>query len=186
MLQLLTIHVTNCDAKSRMMGDNAEKRKHDEMLPSTIRAIICGPSNCGKTNVLISLVESPTGVRFENVYVYSKSLQQPKYRYLENLFISIDEIGYFTFSNNSDVVPSSEARPNFIFIFDDVACDKQDAVREYFSVGRHANVDFYLCQTYARIPKHLIRDNANLLILFKQDCTNLKLVYNDHVNTDIR
>jgi len=32
---------------------------------------------------------------------------------------SIDEIGYFTFS--SDVIPPSEARPNSIFIFDDVA-----------------------------------------------------------------
>ncbi|KYN28024.1 hypothetical protein ALC57_02564, partial [Trachymyrmex cornetzi] len=42
-----------------------------------------------------------------------------------------------------------------------------------------------VCQTYARIPKHLIRDNANLLILFKQDGTNLKHVYNDHVNTDM-
>jgi len=96
--------------------------------------------------------------------------------------MSIDEIGYFTFSNNSDVVLLSEARPNSIFI-DDVACDKQDAVREYFSMDRHSNVDcFYLCQTYAKIPKHLIRDNANLLILFKQDCTNLK---HDHVNTDM-
>jgi len=45
------------------------------MLSSTIRAIVCGPSNCGKTNVLISLLESPHGVHFENVYVYSKSLQ---------------------------------------------------------------------------------------------------------------
>ncbi|KYQ48820.1 hypothetical protein ALC60_12125 [Trachymyrmex zeteki] len=37
-------------------------------------------------------------------------------------------------------------------------------------MGRHAHVDcFYLCQTYAKISKHLIRDNANLLILFKQD-----------------
>ena len=93
-LQPLTIHITNCDAKSRMMRGSVEKRKHGEMLPSTIRVIICGPSNC-KTNVLISLLESPNGVHFENVYVYSKSLQQPKYRYLENLFTSIDEIGYF-------------------------------------------------------------------------------------------
>jgi len=77
-----------------MMEGSVEKRKHSEMLPSTIRAIICGPSNC-KTNVLISLLENPNGVHFENVYVYSKSLQQPKYRYLENLFTSIDEIGYF-------------------------------------------------------------------------------------------
>ncbi|KYN36137.1 hypothetical protein ALC56_09512 [Trachymyrmex septentrionalis] len=59
-LQPLTIRVTNCDAKSRMMEDSAEKRKHGGMLPSTIRAIICGSSNCGKTNVLISLLESRT------------------------------------------------------------------------------------------------------------------------------
>jgi len=64
------------------------------------------------------------------VYVYS--LQQPKYRYLENLFTYI-EINYFTFSNSRDVVPPSEARPNSIFIFDDVACDsKQDTVKELF------------------------------------------------------
>jgi len=45
------------------MGDSAEKRKHGAMLPSTIRTIVCGPSNCGKTNILISLLESPHGVR---------------------------------------------------------------------------------------------------------------------------
>jgi len=50
---------------------------------------------------------------------------------------------------------------------------------------RHTDVDcFYLCQTYAKIPKHFICDNANLLILFKDD-TNLKRVYNDHVNTNM-
>ena len=186
--QPLTIRVTNCDERAARMteGGGAMERKHGELLPSTIRALVCGPSNCGKTNVLISLLESPHGVRFENVYIYSKSLQQPKYRYLETLLTSIDEIGYFTFSNNSDVVPPREALPNSIFVFDDVACDKQDAVREYFSMGHHSNVDcFYLCQTYARIPKHLIRDNANLLILFKQDGTNLKHGYDDHVNTDM-
>ena len=99
------------------------------MLPSTIRAIIYGPSNCDKTNFLISLLERPNDVhaifsKTENVCVYSKLLQQPKYQYLENLFTSIDEIGYFTFSNNSDVVAPSEARSTSIFIFDDVACDK--------------------------------------------------------------
>jgi len=163
-------------------------RKHGNMFPISI----CGISivflfairHCDKTNVLISLLESPYGVRFENVYIYSKSLQQLKYRYLKNLLAMIEEIGYFTYSNNNDIVSPSEALPNSIFIFDDVACDKQDAIREYFQC--HADVDsFYLCQTYAKIPKHLIRDDANLLILFKQEDINLKHVYNDHVNTDM-
>ena len=105
--QPFAIRVTNYDTRLCSMED--EMRRHGTMLPNTIRAIVCGPSNCGKTNVLISLIESPHGVRFENVYVYSKSLQQPKYKYLENLLTPIDEIGYFTFSNNSDVIPPSEA-----------------------------------------------------------------------------
>jgi len=115
------IEVTNVDDRLRsIMGDNAEKQ-HKHL-------------NCSKTNVLISLLESPHGVRFENVYVYSKLLQQPKYQYVEKLLTLIDKIGYFTFPNNSDVIPSSKARPNSIFVFDDVACDKQDVIREYFSM----------------------------------------------------
>jgi len=58
---------------------------------------IYGSSNCSKINVLISLLKSPHDLRFENVYVYSKSLQQSKYRYLENLLTSIEEIDYYIF-----------------------------------------------------------------------------------------
>ena len=51
--------------------------------------------------------------------------------------------------------------------------------------GRHSSIDsFYLCQTYSRVPKQLIRDNANLVVVFKQDNMNLRHVYDDHVNTD--
>lgn len=183
--QPMAIKVRNVEAKMCSSASDVPRR-HGDLLPTTIRCVICGPSNCGKTNVLISLLESPHGVRFENVYVYSKSLQQPKYKYLEWLFETIDDINYLTFSNNVDVVPPCDALPNSIFIFDDVACDKQDTIREYFAMGRHANVDcFYLCQTYAKIPKHLIRDNVNFLIIFKQDSTNLRHIYNDHVNTDM-
>ena len=189
--QSVTIGVSNLDRKTLARsgateGENGESRRHGPLLPNVVRCIICGPSNCGKTNVLVSLLEQPHGLRFENVYVYSRSLQQPKYRYLERLFEPMDEIGYRAFSDNREVVPPDEALPDSVFVFDDVACDKQDRMREYFSMGRHSNIDcFYLCQTYAKIPKHLVRDNANLLILFRQDGTNLRHVYDDHVNIDM-
>lgn len=177
------IKATNFDEK---LVSKKEVRKHATDFHTRYHLWSVELSRISKTNVLISLLESPCGVRFKNVYVYSKSLQQPKYRYLGNILMPIEEIGYFTFSNNCEVIPPSEVLPNFIFIFHDVACDKQDTIREYFAMGRHADVDSsYLCQTYAKIPKHLIRDNANLLILFKQDGTYLKHVYNDRVNTDM-
>lgn len=103
---------------------------------------------------------------------------QPKYRYLESVLANMEDIGYYTFSNNCDVMPPSEALQNSVFVFDDVACDRQQVIREYFSMGRHSKIDcFYLCQTYTKIPKHLIRDNANFIVLFKQDQLNLKHIF---------
>lgn len=160
--------------------------KHSKLLPNSLRAIIAGPSNCGKTNVLITLIEHPNGLKFENIYVYSKSLYQPKYEYLKKLLTGIKGLGYYTFSENSAVLPPTEAKQNSIFVFDDVACEKQDHIRAYFCMGRHKNIDsFYLGQSYTHIPKHLIRDNANFFVIFKQDGLNLKHIYNDHVNTDM-
>lgn len=173
-----SLPIRNADAVSISI----KERKHGMLLPNNIRGIIVGPSNCGKTNVMLGLLEHPNGLRFENIYIYSKSLHQPKYEYLRKVMNRISALGYYTFSNNSDVISPEEAKPNSIFIFDDVACDKQDNIRSYFCMGRHKDIDsFYLCQTYTHIPKHLIRDNANLLILFKQDDLNLKHIYNDHV-----
>lgn len=126
------------------------------------------------------MLESPNGLRFENVYVYAKSLFQPKYVYLKKLLESIKGIGCFMFSPNDSVIPLENVKPNSIFIFDDVICDKQDNIREYFCMGRHKNVDcFYLSQSYAHIPKHLIRENANLILTFKQDDMSLKHIFND-------
>ena len=35
------------------------------------------------------------------------------------------------------------------------------------------------------MPKHLVRDNVNLLAIFRQDEVNLKHIYDNHVNTDM-
>jgi len=50
-LQSQTIEVINVDNK---VQTEKEMRKHENMLPISIRGVICGPSNCGKTNMLIS------------------------------------------------------------------------------------------------------------------------------------
>lgn len=180
----LTMPLTDLD---RLVSATETKRRHSDLIPNSLRAIVCGPSGCGKTNLILNLIFDENGLTFENIYIYSKSLGQPKYELLSLVLNRLPEIGFYRFSDNDAVVDPNEAKENSIFIFDDVACDKQDKIRAYFSMGRHRNVDsFYLTQTYTRIPKHLIRDNANVLVLFKQDEVNLKHVYDEHVNTDMR
>lgn len=181
--QLQKFSVENLDEK---VGSGIQEPRHGSLLPSTIRGLIIGPSNCGKTNVMISLLTHPLGLRFANVYLYSKSLYQPKYEYLRSVLAPIKGLGFHTFNNNADIVEPSKAQPESVFIFDDVICEKQDVIRSYFSMGRHRNVDcFYLAQTYSRVPKQLIRDNANFIIAFKQDDRNLHHIFTDHVSPDI-
>lgn len=160
--------------------------RHGKLMPSTIRCLICGPSNSGKTNLIIGLLLHKNGLKFENVYVYSKTLFQPKYIFLEKVLRRVPGVNFLKYNENEQVLNPNRAKPNSVIIFDDIACEKQNNVRDYFSMGRHCKIDcFYLNQTYSKIPKQLIRDNANLLILFKQDEPNLRHVYNEHVNTDM-
>jgi len=70
----------------RDINDDNEKNlppRHIALLPNTIWALIVGPLICGKTNIMFSLIESPNGLKFENVYIISKSLYQSKYEYFE-------------------------------------------------------------------------------------------------------
>ncbi len=179
--QSVKLPIENFDSYT---GGGLPSQRHGPLLPSSVRCIVVGPSNCGKTNAVFNILFNPNGLNFENVYVFSKSLIQPKYELLE--LVLPKEIGYFKFDDNSDVLHPKDAKKNSVFIFDDISCEKHDNIRNYFCMGRHNQIDtFYLGQTYSRIPKQLIRDNANLLIIFKQDDMNLKHIYSDHVNTDM-
>lgn len=162
-------------------------KRHSNLIGNGCkRGLFVGSSGCGKTNAILCLLLHPNGLRFENVYIYSKSLYQPKYEYLRNVLKPIKEIGFYEFENGTEVIPPHEARSNSVFIFDDVVCCNQNVIRDYFSSGRHNGIDcFYLCQTYTKIPKQLVRDNANFLAIFQQDNMNLKHIFDNHVGTDL-
>lgn len=176
--------ITNFD---EFKGDDKHERKrHSNLLPDHCRGIICGPSGCGKTNVMINLIINENGLKFKHIYIYCNSLFQSKYKLLQLILHPLKHIKYNFFDVSNAIISPLQAKKNSIFIFDDVICDKQDIMKSYFTMGRHRDIDtFYLGQTYSKIPKQLIRDNVNLLIVFKQDDTNIKHIYDDHVNTDM-
>lgn len=177
--QPISIPIRDIDALTS--NKKKQMKRHGQLLPNSIRCIIAGPSNCGKTNLLITLIESENGLKFENVYIYSRTLDQSKYRYLKCVLSPIKEIGFHTFSSSDQVITPNKAKRNSIIIFDDVICEKnQETIKNYYCLGRHRNIDcFYLTQTYSRVSKHLIRDNCNFLIVFRQDDMNLRHVYSD-------
>lgn len=161
-------------------------RKHSPLMGNgTKRALIVGGSGCGKTNLLISLLLHPNGLRFSHVYIYCKTIDQQRYEILRKVLTGTT-IGYNEYVDDLKVMSPTKAKKYSVMIFDDVACNRQSVIRNYFCFGRHRHIDcFYLCQTYTAIPKQLVRDNANTIVLFKQDATNLRHVYDDHVTTDM-
>lgn len=166
--------------------ENKSFIKHSELLPNSIRCIICGPSNCGKTNIILSLLLHKNGLKFQNIYLYSKTTFQPKYKFLQQVLERIPEVNFFIFNNDKEVIHPNEASRNSIVIFDDVVCENQTNIRNYFTMGRHNQLDcFYLSQTYSKVPKQLLRDNSNFLIIFKQDDVNLKHLFDEHVSSDM-
>ena len=111
-------------------GGNS-RSKHSKLLPNSIRCIISGPSSCGKTAVLLSLITDPNGLRFENIYIYSKSLYQAKYQFLEKVLQNVKGVGYYKYSENEDVITPNDAKKNSVFVFDDIICDKQNNVSAF-------------------------------------------------------
>lgn len=161
--------------------------KHGPRWPETIRGLLIGPSGCGKTTILVSLLLDEFGPRYKNLYVYSKTLFQEKIRYLKRVLRKIKRIGYFEFSNKNKVIHPSRARPFSIMIFDDLASDDIDIIKQYFTMGRQFGLDtFFLCQSYTSSPKNGIRDNANFLIIFRQDELSLHNIYKNHVIGDMK
>jgi len=166
--------------------DEPPQKKHGSLFSNSVRLIMAGPSGCGKSNALLALLFSPNGIKFENVYIYSKTLFQNKYRLLAEVLSHIPEIGYFPYQDTASIIHPAEAKQNSICIFDDIISDKQDKVKAYYAMCRHKSVDVaFLCQTYVKIDKHLIRDNANLIVVFKQDDINLKHIFYEHVSPDM-
>ena len=161
--------------------------RHGSLLPDTIRAILVGPSGSGKTNIMYNLITHENGLRFENIYLYSKTSNQEKYVLLKKIIDDIQGANFFIFTSAEKVIKPNLTKKNSIIIFDDVICGPQSVIREYFSIGRHSGASsvFYLAQTYSKIPKQLIRDNANFLMILKQDDTNLRHIFNDHSSADM-
>lgn len=74
-----------------------------------------------------------------------------------------------------------------VFVADDCMNrkDMQPVIADYFTNSRHANCSsFYLNQKYAN-KDTVIRDNANMILLFKTAARPIKTLYTDYVQSDL-
>src|SRR6266496_769557 len=126
---------------------------------------------------------------------YKKRTNKPKYNKIAHFIIPIDSKKSTKNSKEDQDEILKEAikypkeldsKCNHIMVFDDVMLKDQYIIKEYFTTGRHNNVNiFYLAQSFYKIEKDCIRDNMNMLILFRQGKKTLRCIYDDIVSGDM-
>ena len=67
-------------------NDEISKRFNSPLLPRSIRCLIVGKSNCGKTTLLLNLLLRPEWLDYDNLQVFGRSLFQPEYEILKKAF----------------------------------------------------------------------------------------------------
>src|SRR6266436_5486234 len=136
----------NYDKVTNSTGDGASNK----LFPNLFRCLIIGPSGCGKTNLLINLLinKNVSPLNYQKVYIYSKTLNQPKYKFLKTFYeniskqLKVDNIATFIDSEEDILDPSLvDDKLKTLFVFDDVLLDKQNIIEKYFAQGRNSNVN---------------------------------------------
>ena len=59
------------------------KGDNNPLLPSNIRGLIIGKSNCGKTTLLLNLLIQPHWLDYNHLDVFGKNLHQQEYQILK-------------------------------------------------------------------------------------------------------
>ena len=67
-------------------GSHKAQRKNNPLLPSNIRGLIIGKSNCGKTTLLLNFLLQPDWLDYTHLYVFGKSLHQREYQIIRKGF----------------------------------------------------------------------------------------------------
>ena len=70
--------IQNFDIASKKKSSH--KQIHPAMPDDTFRMLICGPSNSGKTNVLLHMIYNL--LHFDEIVLFAKNLHQDKYQWM--------------------------------------------------------------------------------------------------------
>ena len=65
---------------------NKNKRNNSPLLPSNLRGLIIGKSNCGKSVLLFNLLLKKGWLDYNNLLVFGNSLHQPEYELIKKGF----------------------------------------------------------------------------------------------------
>ena len=140
--------------------DNVNNKINDLTLENH-RHVIIGPSNVGKTYYMLKILEKMDNKRPIHIITPSPN-QYPNYK------------------TSTDIKPTNKYK-GLIVVFDDMLGARNSSqIDEFFTRGRHEDLDvYYISQSYFALPRESIRNNSDILFLFKQTLRDVQSMYYD-------
>lgn len=135
---------------------------HHENIPESFRMLIIGQSNCGKTNLLLKMLLTPNFLDYNNLIIFSSSINQDEYQLLFHAFSSS--------LSKETIIEIFQKRDNFLdnYTIKDI-CD-------YYKINKNENsginIQLFDKMTNIMPPKDLNPNKKNLIIF--DDCMNMK------------
>ncbi len=100
--------------KFKISHKESKKDKKLGLFPANIRCIVSGPSGCGKTVLIYNLIVKKEGIKFTNLYIISKTLDQEKYKKITDIFnLCGDDVKLHTFTD-CEITPNDVERHSIV------------------------------------------------------------------------
>ena len=148
-----------------------------------------------KTNALLNLIQQDSDNLIDNIYLYAKNLNEPKYQFLikkrENAGIKYinDPSAFIEYSNTMDDVYhyiddyNPKRKTKILIMLDDMIADImtgkifQARIKELFIRCRKLNISLvFITQSYFSVPKEVRLNSTHYLIVKIHNKIELKQV----------
>ena len=146
--------------------------------------LIVGPSFCGKTHFLLNKLQLIRLCDSEKqVHIITRSPEQ--YEDVgSKMKLDVGKLGLVVEEDLGD--ESIQEFQKCCVVFDDMLDSNQKIIDPFFTRGRHNLCDvYYISQSYFEVPKRLIRNNSNKIILFQQTLKDIEHMYRDIAGFDM-
>ena len=125
------------------------------------RLVDIGPSNVGETHYMLKILEKIGNKKPIPIITRSPN-QYPNYK------------------TSTEIKPISKYKGSIVTFDDMLGARNSSQIDEFFTRGRHADLDvYYISQSYFGLPRQSIRNNSDILILFKQTLRDVQSMYYD-------
>ena len=134
---------------------------HHPNIPESFRMLIVGPSGCGKTNLLFNMLLTPNYLDYNNLIIFSKTINQPEYQVL-----------YHGFKNGL-----SKESINFLFENQDKlkGISIEDTCVEYALIKpERSGITIVFSDKFEEIPPPQKLDPKKKNLIIFDDCVNMK------------